>query len=129
MLVRGVEQAQSPSLRATFDKQAKLLKRCCTELQDRVVALNETPVESGTPSGAIRRGIATLRDSVSAPDDLTLVTESLRHIERIEARYQEAVGAAAAEPMHALFARQYLQIQQCRAELADFARAFTAPVA
>ena len=126
-LHRAAENARSPSLRATFEEHTTVLRRICQELQDLVVEWNETPAESGTSAGALRRGFATMRDALAGPDDAQLLAECMRSIEHAEPLYRAASITVEPEPTKALLAKHSLQLQSLRADLASLLKAFSAP--
>ena len=122
------DRAHSPSLRSTFEQQANFFEECCESLQGLVIQLDETPAQSGTSAGAVRRGIAALRDTFTTADDEALLGDCRASIDHVAALYRAALSTVNPDPINALLARQYLQIDQIRADFASYATAFAEPV-
>lgn len=101
------QQAESPELKAAFEMRADDCERAGAELEAAVVSLGGEPAEGGTASGALHRGWVTLRASVSAVDDVSILEECERGEDAALARYREAIEQPLPSSIAAIVRRQY----------------------
>jgi uncharacterized protein (TIGR02284 family) len=101
------QQAESPELKAAFEVRAGDCERAGVELKAAIVALSGNPAEGGTASGALHRGWVTLRASVSAVDDVSILEECERGEDSALGRYREAIQQSLPESIAAIVRRQY----------------------
>lgn len=84
-------QCESPELKAVFEARAVDCQRAAAELESAVAGLGGTPAEGGTTAGALHRGWVTLRGTVSANDDLSILEECERGEDAALERYRDAL--------------------------------------
>ena len=116
-LAYAAEHTQSEQLRANFREYEKVLEHCCREVEDLIAEIAASTNKVGSATPPLRRRISTLWDALIGTDDVTLHQDALACLDHVQTLYQANFDAAEPDRINALFAHQFLQIQQCRAEL------------
>lgn len=103
----SVNQTESPELKAAFEMRALDCERAASELRGSIVALNGNPAEGGTASGALHRGWVTVRGTVSANDDVSILEECERAEDAALESYRDAIGKPLPASVAAIVRKQY----------------------
>jgi uncharacterized protein (TIGR02284 family) len=113
--------ATSAHLKSLFQEYADQRKSFLAELQTEAVAFGEKhPTDSGTVGGAVQRGWAKLRESVSTPDEHTLLSECESEEDDALEAYRAAVEITTLpETLRNVVARQYAEVTAAHRNIRD----------
>lgn len=75
---KAMTDAENPSLKSFFQRQAAQRSRFANELSDEILNLNEKPNESGSTVGTIHRAWIDIKTSLSGDKDEAVLEECIR---------------------------------------------------
>ena len=102
----AARKVEDTKLKVLFTERAGECQRAVGELQQCVKALGAEPQESGTITGAVHRGWAKLRASVSEPN-LAVLEEAERGEDVAKAAYTKALEAPLPPQVRTVVERQH----------------------
>lgn len=88
------EKTASPELKSVFSQRAEECRRGAEELQSLVVQIGGSPADRGTAAGALHRGWASLRGTVTGHSDQSMLDECERGEDVALTRYRKALTEA-----------------------------------
>lgn len=87
------EHAQSPEVKALFERGAQSSAAAASELLAHITSLGGKPDEGGTITGALHRGWASVRGTLTGHSDKSALDEAERGEDAALARYRKAAKA------------------------------------
>lgn len=111
------EKTQSTQLRALCMRRAEECALAAADLATCVRQLGGQPDAGGSASGALHRGWAALRSSVTGTTELTMLEDCERGEDMALERYRRALQSDLPEPERTLVTRQFEGLQRNHAEV------------
>jgi uncharacterized protein (TIGR02284 family) len=108
----SAEQVGSDALMSVFQIAARDCGSDVGELSSHIRALDGVPSNSGTLSGSLHRAWATLRSSVAAMDDYTVLKECERAQGAVRCAYESALKKDLPTDMRTVIERQYQGVKE-----------------
>ena len=103
----AAKTTENAGYRSLFLRMATAKRSIAADLASHVARHGETPAEGGTVAGALRKGYAELRASLSRHPDARYITQLEETEDRILAAFQDAMGASEDSAVRHI-AQQYL---------------------
>ena len=113
--------AVRPQLKSLLQEYAAQRRTFLSELQNEAVAFGESePSESGTLTGALRRGWAMLRDTVCSSDEQKILSDCEKGEDAALEAYRIALQSKTLpDQLRDLLARQYAEITSAHQHIRD----------
>ena len=101
--VEGYEKSASdtacPQYARLFTARAAERQHAVAQLQTAVVALGETPKDSGSLMGSIHRAFLSLREVVAANDDAAIIAEIAHGESYLKDKFETALDSDTLDPL------------------------------
>lgn len=107
------EKTSAGELQSLFSQRADECRRAAEELQALVVQYGGSPADRGTAAGALHRGWASLRGTVTGHTDQSMLDECERGEDVAITRYRKALAESTLPtPVRAVVERQMQGVQR-----------------
>ena len=95
---KSARDAACPQFAQLFAARAQERQHAVTQLQTAVVALGETPKDSGSLMGSIHRAFLSLREVVSTKDDAAIIAEIAHGEGYLKDKFETALDSDTLDP-------------------------------
>jgi uncharacterized protein (TIGR02284 family) len=104
---KSAEEVKDPQIKSLFLKRAQYCGTAARELEEKVKALGGEVNTGGSASGALHRGWANLKASVTGHDTAAILAETERGEDHAKKQYEEALEEELPADLRQLIERQY----------------------
>ena len=108
----AAQRIEDVELQSLFTRYAEQREGFLTELNNEVTRLGEEPGSMQTLTEALDNAWTSVRDAVTANDRESVVAECERGEDEAVSKYREALASPLPDPIRAVVARQYEDVQQ-----------------
>lgn len=113
-------------LRGIFERMAAAKAGLIAALSGKVAALGETPAESGTLAGSLRKAFADIRATFSSDDAKVYVAQLEEAEDRILEHFNDALQKTDSPDVRAVLSEHLPKVRACHDEMRALKRAMAA---
>jgi uncharacterized protein (TIGR02284 family) len=122
----AAKETTDARLRDVFNRMAAAKAGLISALSGKVVALGETPAESGTVAGSLRKAYADVRAVFSKDDNKIYVGQLEETEDRILEHFEEALAKTDSVEVRGVLADHLPKVRACHDEMRDLKKAMGA---
>ena len=110
-------ETDNPRLRDVFNRMAMAKSSLIGALSAKLVSLGETPPDSGTMGGSLRKAYADIRATFSKDDDKVYVAQLEETEDRVLEEFEDALAKTDSVDVRRVLTEQLPKVRACHEEM------------